>query len=531
MYATPEISSWFWPLAALAVVLLACGLYFVRTGFAGRRRGDTPHCARCDYIVGGLDKLRCPECGADLNAPGAIVFGERPRRRGRGMFGLALVALGLTIGVAILTPGLRGIDWYPYRPTAWVIRDFKSADPGRSDRAWTELNRRGMNDTQWAEVAGITLDRYAADPALIGSPSMVAVTQSRGRLSPEQRVRLLAGLLAGLRSPAAKGARDVLEAMIAGGELDEAQHARLTELALAEQASPTRQSPEAGWLLRYLGNRELADALTDAQRERFYLQAHSPGPLLVRRTCVVGDPVPYRYAVAGRGPEPDHGQPNPNTWWVSTRIDRVIVDGTTHAQGGGSMGSTGFGRGAGGSTLPGMAAGKHKLEVVLTTSVHYGPKGQVFTEGSKPRWTREVTLSAEFEVLPAAPPGLLTWDDDPSLADAVRAALAVQEVRRRSPGEKGIEFTVRIDKTPVNVAFEVFGRVGGKEHRIATIAYPSGHSTTHGFGGHDFPPFPGDRIDLIFRSSDKALRGTVDMYHAWRGEIVFEDVKVTSDSP
>ena len=466
-----------------------------------------------------------------MAAPGAVIRGEWRRRRGRAAAGVLLAVLGLALAVGVLSPGVRQVDWYRYRPGAWVIRDFKWSDPARSNRAWAELNRRGMDDATWATVAGVALDRYAANPAEIDFFPMRAVTQSRGRLSPAQREQLFAGLLAGLQSPTDKGAIDVLDAMIAGGELDDAHHARLTELALAEQATASRGAPAARWLPNYLGDRELAGALTDAQRERFYLQAHSPGPLLVRRTCVAGDPVPYRYAIAGRGPEPDYAKPNPNTWWVSTRTDRVVVDGKTLFEGGGSSGSTGFGHGTSGSSLPGMAVGKHKLELMLTTSVHHGPQAQVFAEGAKPRWTRAVKLEAEFEVVAAAPPGLLTWADDPSLAAAVRASIMVYEVRRKSPRDMGIDVNVRIDKVPVNVALDVFGRVDGKEHPISTISYPSGHSTNHGLHGHDFPAFPGDRIDLIFRSGDKALRGTIDMYHAWRGEIVFENVEVKSDKP
>src|SRR5687767_11512472 len=134
MNVTSDTSTWLWLAAILAAVLLALGAYLARVGFVGRRRGAEPHCARCDYIVGGLEQSRCPECGEDLSARGAVVLGERVRRRGRGVVGVLLALLGLALGLATVTPSVRRVDWYQYRPGAWVIRDFKSADPARSDR-------------------------------------------------------------------------------------------------------------------------------------------------------------------------------------------------------------------------------------------------------------------------------------------------------------------------------------------------------------------------------------------------------------
>ena len=528
MNAAPEASSWLWLASLLAVLLVAWGGYLARTGFAGRRRGDVPHCARCDYIVGGgLEQLRCPECGSDLGVPGAIVHGERQRRRGRGVAGLAVALLGLALGAAAMLPQVRQVDWYRYRPGSWVVRDFKSMDPARSDRAWAELNRRGMSGERWAEVADVALDRYAADPARIDSPSMLAVTQSRGRLSAAQRERLFAGLLAGLQAPAAKakGARDVLEAMVAGGELGDAQHGRLTELALAEQAAEKPQSPEAGWLLTYLGDRELAGALTDAQRERFYLQAHAPGQLTVRQMCVAGDRVPFRYKLAGRGPEAGAWQEGAKIWWVSTRTDRIVVDGKTYAEGGGTSGSTGFGHGTSGSSIDGLPPGKHTLEILLTIAVYHGPQREVFADRSKPRWTREVKLSAEFEVLAEAPPGLVEWVDDPAAAAAVRAGIKPRDLERRPPN-RGLDLMIEVNKVPHNIAFDVIGRAGDTEFPIGTLAASSGYTGSFGMAGYKVPPLPDDRVDVILRSSEAALRGTVDLFDAWRGEIVFEGLPV-----
>ena len=58
-------------------VLLVLGIALMLEGYRPRRIGEAPHCARCDYLVGGLQAPRCPECGADLSGPRAIIKGDR----------------------------------------------------------------------------------------------------------------------------------------------------------------------------------------------------------------------------------------------------------------------------------------------------------------------------------------------------------------------------------------------------------------------------------------------------------------------
>jgi hypothetical protein len=165
-------------------------------------------------------------------------------------------------------------------------------------------------------------------------------------------------------------------------------------------------------------------------------------------------------------------------------------------------------------------------------AVYFESQTTGITADSKPLWEREVTTAGEFEVLPDAPPGLLTLTDDPSLADTIRKSMTVVDARRhRSPDGKGIDLTISVNAIPVNLAFEVFGRVGGQEHPIGTLTVPRGSTGNYGFGSFEFPPPPGDRVDLVFRSSDKALRGTVDLYDAWRGEVVIENVEVKRQQP
>jgi hypothetical protein len=119
------------------------GLLLIRQGYRPQRLGSAPYCAKCDYIVGGLDAPRCPECGADLSTPSAIVEGERTIRPVRGRTGIGVAIVGMGALALPLFSEVRSIEWYHHKPTAWVIEDYNSSGWERSAKAWRELQRRG----------------------------------------------------------------------------------------------------------------------------------------------------------------------------------------------------------------------------------------------------------------------------------------------------------------------------------------------------------------------------------------------------
>src|SRR5687768_17045434 len=77
-------------LSFFSAVPLIIGLVLFRRGWRGRRSGDSPHCAACDYSLVGNHSGACPECGAALTAAGGIVRGNRARRKGMLYAGAAL---------------------------------------------------------------------------------------------------------------------------------------------------------------------------------------------------------------------------------------------------------------------------------------------------------------------------------------------------------------------------------------------------------------------------------------------------------
>src|SRR6478672_8570497 len=89
----------------LLLVILPCigaGLFLIVRGIRGQALLSEPHCAGCGYDLRGhlmqqSDSRRCPECGSDLNVPGAVKlarYGRRPR--------LIAIGAGLLLLPAVL---------------------------------------------------------------------------------------------------------------------------------------------------------------------------------------------------------------------------------------------------------------------------------------------------------------------------------------------------------------------------------------------------------------------------------------------
>jgi len=130
-------------LAALWVT----GAWLLFTGLRPQRLGSTPFCRRCGYNLTGLSGSRCPECGADVTQPGAVLVGERVVRRGRVAVGLAALLLAMAGGTAIGIGAARGVDWYKLKPTFLVLVDLNSGQSSRAWRAFSELQRRYLAHT------------------------------------------------------------------------------------------------------------------------------------------------------------------------------------------------------------------------------------------------------------------------------------------------------------------------------------------------------------------------------------------------
>ena len=121
-------------------VLLVLGISLLRRGLRGRRVGDHPVCGTCGFDLFGLpdDQAKCPECGNDLGARGAVQTGHRVRRVPLAVTGAAMLLLFTLIlgteGVKVV----RQIKWQQVKPAAWLAREARNGSPV----AWMELGRR-----------------------------------------------------------------------------------------------------------------------------------------------------------------------------------------------------------------------------------------------------------------------------------------------------------------------------------------------------------------------------------------------------
>ena len=429
----------------LALPPLLLGLVLVKLAYFPRRRGDTPHCRKCNYTLTGLSSERCPECGEVLNEE-TIVHGERTRRPILGGVASLLLLLALANTGIILASGQ--IDWYRYKPTSWVIDDAASPTPAMATRAWTELQRR-MNE----------------------------------------------------------------------GSLAENQRAKLTEVALAEQAKPS-DGPIGRSLRNYLGTGAAEGKLSEAQKVRFVDQGVR-FTLSARQRVAKGDPVYYRLAYTARGP--DEG------WWSNHGVKEIRIDGKKLS--GGSFSSSGTSSGSGGgaaaTTMKFDEPGPHTLELNLDQTMWHGrtsdlKKGTQFL-------ARVVTVKATFEVLADPPSDLvkLTADEDvrTELLTNIKVTKAVL-----TPDSQYLHVNLDVRPLSVNIAFDAFARVGEQEFSMSTMTLAKGTPMGFGLGGgEEFVKKHGrpQRITVILRSSDQAARRSIEIYEAWKGELVFEDVPVS----
>jgi hypothetical protein len=63
--------------------------------------------------------------------------------------------------------------------------------------------------------------------------------------------------------------------------------------------------------------------------------------------------------------------------------------------------------------------------------------------------------------------------------------------------------------------------------RLGGIVGAKGWSINYTFGTGDPLP-PGETVDIVLRTNIDAARRTVDLYEVWNGELVYEDVPVSS---
>src|SRR5262249_42201348 len=107
---------------------------------------DEPVCAKCEYIVHSLPGNICPECGADLSAPGAIRQPRERRPMPRGV--LFLIVTIFTACVAIIaTPFI--VDRLPT-----FISHYERVDLVPASGAFVTVYMYHLDDGFWPAPVG-----------------------------------------------------------------------------------------------------------------------------------------------------------------------------------------------------------------------------------------------------------------------------------------------------------------------------------------------------------------------------------------
>jgi hypothetical protein len=112
------------------------------------------------------------------------------------------------------------------------------------------------------------------------------------------------------------------------------------------------------------------------------------------------------------------------------------------------------------------------------------------------------------------------------MAEAIRSVVKLR-VRLRGASMSPYVY-VRIDRPPVNVAFEVSLRRGEGELKLKQgwIACDKDGYKFALLHSDDIEALGGGTVDVVLRASGVAARRTMDLFEIWDGELVFKDVPV-----
>jgi hypothetical protein len=235
----------------------------------------------------------------------------------------------------------------------------------------------------------------------------------------------------------------------------------------------------------------------------------------------------------------------------------VTLEDGTHIGGGSgvsrsSLSAGSSGRGGSGMTIS-LPAGKHTALMESTVRIgraaQYGAGAGPISKsrggwkvvddgeggGDDDSWVLAewpMQLKAEFEVVPAGEE-IVQKVADPSLEQEIRKATSIEAVRvvdMRAAGTR-LDSRIDFDALPMDVAFEVFVRIGEREWRAGTatqqakVRMPGVPRVSMGDMMQRVRDFPADatEADVVLRASTRVAE-EAGLDQIWGGEIVFPNV-------
>lgn len=476
-----------WPAGLVLALVLLAGLLLVLAGRRGRLVNDHPICRACRFDLIGLEPgARCPECGADLAPPRAVIAGRRRRRPVVLAAGMLLVLVPSGAFGLQLYQAARVYDWNRAKPVWWLLRDLRAAGagpviaPSPEQPYLEELIRRarhdGLREGHYAELMAVARARQA-DAARPWDPRwghLVELGFEHGKIGETPFDRYLEGIIVG---------RFEVRARVRAG--------RPLPARLSIEA---RAGPLAG--LGFTGERA---SLIVAGRDR-----QDIGGRLLHTGPAGGERRGWR------GPKylGERYLPSMNI------VDITAIGRTAAREDGAPILAP---------SLPGV--------YTITTTWRFEIQGRAVPTVSRvvaacARRTFERTFTQTFTVVPEgestvaliAPPGPEAGPGDPGFGMQARLR-EVFGVRRHDPVALNGLFTT--GPAPCGYAFEVFAVVSGREVALGTLVPladdPFDEGDTRQFMLESAAPL--GRVEYILRPSPETAELTVNLDKIWGGEI------------
>ena len=419
-----------------------------------------------------------------------------------------LGGLLLAVSALLIRRGLwpRRVGTTPHCPKCDYIL---SGDPDRCSECGTAVNARNI-------IRGERLRR--AGPAWAGGLLallgvlfvLLGATDWASRIQwihYEPLSWLLRDL--GSRSTAASiPAWNEIQRRIDAKGLSDAEQSDVVDKGLQVQTLGTGLSSR-NLILNYIAGRYTDNKLTAAQADRFFA-GMLKFTLSVRPTVGAQSRVPYSIHGAGVGPD---------GWWLRMRTIEAQIDDRKPQSGGGGVGGS-FGGWTSGSTLdPVGTPGRHHLRIKIELATNPGG-GIDWDDNAKVAKRITQDLTADFQAIAGQTPiATVTTPDASVLRPLLKPRLSYNVGIRNN-----LSVMVDASALPVDAAFDVLIRFGGREYPAGSVYFHAGSPGGYGTNADHFPTDAPASVDVIFRSSRRVAAETADMNRTWEGVIIVPDV-------